>query len=362
MQGPDGDLRDWITRHRLPGLLLRGPGAGAPGEAAGRLAAMQAQEHGYARWSLAQRTAGPPGAAAIDAAFDEGRILRTHVLRPTWHYVAPEDLRWLMRLSGPRVGDGNARRYAELGLDGPVLARSNDVIAEAVADSPRTRRELAAVLEASGISVEGQRIAHMLMHAELTMTICSGPMRSRQHTYAPFDQRVPDGPGPEGDAALAELAWRYFSTRGPATITDFCWWSGIRAADARLGLQIAKPRLASREIDGLTYWFCDRGTPGPGTGPGPRVDLVQCYDEAIISYSQTRAVLQTPSVSFPVPRHIDGYWHVLLLDGRLLGHWRRQEDKGGLRIETRPGRPLGAAEEVALADAVGRYRRFAGAD
>lgn len=350
-----GDPRDWIARRRLHGLLLRGRGAAAPGDVAGRLTAMQAQEHGYARWSVAQRTAGSPGAPAVDAAFDEGRVLRTHLLRPTWHYVSPADLRWLMRLSGPRVNAGNARRYAELGLDGPVLARSDDVIAQQVAGGPRTRRELAAALEARGIPAEGQRIAHMLMHAELEMVICSGPMRGKQHTYAPFDQRVPDGPGLDGDEALAELAWRYFSTRGPATLTDFSWWSGIRAADARRGLEIVRSRLSSREIDGLTYWFCDGGTPRPAQ----RIDLVQCFDELIISYSQSRDVLHTASVAFPVPRHIDGFWHVLLLDGRLLGHWRQRAERDGLWIETRTGRPLDDAEQAALGDAVERYRQFA---
>ena len=360
MGPPTGDARDWIARRRLHGQLLRGSGAAAPGDVAGQLTAMQSQEHGYARWSLAQRAAGSPAAAAIDSAFDSGRVLRTHILRPTWHYVSPADLRWLMRLSGPRVNAGNARRYAELGLDGHTRARSNDVIAAAVSGGPRTRRELAADLEAHGISVEGQRIAHLLMHAELEMVICSGPMQGKQHTYALFDQRVPggpglDGPGPDGDEALAELAWRYFSTRGPATVTDFSWWSGLKMADARRGLQVAGSRLTAREIDGLTYWFHDRGAPPPGQ----LIDLVQCFDELIISYSQTRDVLQTASVAFPVPRHIDGYWHVLLLDGRLLGHWRARSGRDGLRVETRSSRPLDAAEQTAVAAAADRYRRFA---
>lgn len=380
MTRPSGSPRDWIARRRLHGQLLRGRGAAVPGDVARRLTAMQSQERGYARWSVAQRTAGSPGAAAVDAAYDEGRLLRTHVLRPTWHYVAPADLRWLMRLSGPRVNAGNARRYTELGLDGSSLARSDEVIAEAVSGGPRTRPELAVILEAHGIPADGQRMPYMLMHAELQMVICSGPMQGKQHTYAPFDQRVPgrpgpdggrpdggrpdggspdgggpDGGGPDGDEALAELAWRYFSTRGPATVTDFSWWSGLKAADARRGVQIAQPRLTARDVDGVTYWFHDRGAPPPSQ----RIDLVQCYDELIISYSQSRDILQTDSVSFPVPRHIDGFWHVMLLDGRLLGHWRARTDRDGLRIETRTGRPLEGGEHDALADAIDGYRSFA---
>jgi hypothetical protein len=350
-----GDLHGWIAGQRLAGLLLRGPEPGGPAAAVGHLTALQAQEHGYARWSVAQRTAGSPAAPEIDSAFDSGRILRTHVLRPTWHYVSPADLGWLMRLSGPRVNAGNARRYGELGLDGPTLARADQVIASAVQPRPQTRRELAAALEAGGISAEGQRIAYMLMHAELTAVICSGPMRGKQHTYAPFGQRVPGRAGPEGDEALAELAWRYFSTRGPATLADFTWWSGLRAADTRRGLEIARPRLSCHDDGRRRYWFADRGFPRPAR----RADLVQCFDELIISYSLTRDVLCTDSVTFPVPRHIDGFSHVLVLDGRLLGHWRQRPGRGGLQVETRAGRPLDAAERAAVNDAAERYLRFA---
>jgi hypothetical protein len=355
MRSGSGDHRDWIAQRRLRGLLLRGTGPTTPEEVVGQLTAMQAQEHAYARWSVAQRTAGSPSASAVDAAFDEGRILRTHVLRPTWHYVAASNLRRLMALSGPRVDAANARRYHELGLDAPTLNRSNDLIAQAVAGGALTRRELAAILERHDIATAGERITYMLMHAELTAVICSGPMRGTQHTYAAFDQRVPAGPDLEADEALAELAWRYFSTRGPATLNDFSWWAGLRAPEARRGLQMVQSRLASQQIDGRTYWLSDQGT----HRSSPRIDLVQCYDEVIISYNQSRDVLHTPSASFPVPRHLDGFQHVLLLDGRLLGHWRTNMDPDGVRIQTRTSAALNRKAQLALGHAIGRYQRFA---
>jgi hypothetical protein len=321
----------------------------------GHLTAMQAQEHTYARWSVAQRTKGTPAASAIDRAFDEGRFLRTHLLRPTWHYVAATDLRWLMSLSGPRVDAANARRHQDLGLDTKTLHRSNDVIAQAVATGARTRRELAAILREHRISVEGQRIAYMLMHAELMAVICSGPMRGTQHTYAAFDQRVPADEGFEGDEALAVLAWRYFSTRGPATLNDFSWWSGLNVPEARRGLAMVQSRLESHEVDSRTYWFSDQRPPRSKQ----RFDLVQCYDELIISYRQSRDVLQTTSATFAVPGHLDGFQHVLLQDGRLLGHWRARTDPRGVQIETRTSRLLDDKEMSALASAIERYRRFA---
>jgi hypothetical protein len=240
-------------------------------------------------------------------------------------------------------------------LDTKSLNRSNEVISRAVAAGARTRRELAAILQEHRISAEGQRITYMLMHAELTAVICSGPIRGTQHTYAAFDQRVPADKGFEGDEALAELAWRYFSTRGPATLNDFSWWSGLNVPEARRGLAMIQSRLESHEADSRTYWFSDRHP----RRSRQRIDLVQCYDELIISYRQSRDVLRTTSATFAVPGHLDGFQHVLLHDGRLLGHWRARTDPEGLQIETRTSSPLDDEEMRALASAIDRYRRFA---
>jgi hypothetical protein len=343
---------DAIARARMVGLgLWRVPGR-APDDVVRHLVAMQAQEHAYARWSVGQRCGA--SAPAVDAAFDAGRILRTHVLRPTWHYVAPDDLRGLLALTGPRIDTANGRRYDELELDPRTRRRATDVIAATVASGPATRRELAHALERAGISTEGQRIAHLLLHAELHMVVCSGPMRGAQHTYLPFDDRVPRGPAPPGDEAAAALARRWFTTRGPASLRDFGWWSGLPAAVARAALESVRADLSSFTVDGRTYWFGARHR----VPKGPHVDLVQCYDEAIISYSETRDVLPTPGVSFPVPRPVAGFTHVILCAGRLAGHWRVRRGAGGAEVEARLARALDEGERTALDAAVARYDAF----
>ena len=346
---------DRMARTRMLALGLWGEGRPSPTAAVASLTAMQAQEHAYARWSVAQRVEGAIGASAVDRAFDDGDFLRTHVLRPTWHYVAREDLRWLMALSGHRVLARSRRRSEELELDSATLARATDVITESVASSPRTRKDLAAILERKRISAAGQRMPYVLMYAELTSAICSGPMQGKQHTYAAFDERV----GPEirmvGDEALAELARRYFTSRGPATLIDFMWWSGLNTADARHGLELASDHLSSRSIDDRVYWFIETGA----TRTRRQVDLVQCYDEVIISYSQSRNILQSTAVTFPVPGHVDGFTHVVLVDGRIAGHWRVVRRGTESDVETRIDRPLDGVEEQALANALDRYRQFA---
>jgi hypothetical protein len=348
---------EWLAQERMRALGLWGRGAASTSAAVGRLVAMQGQEHAYARWSVAQRTARSPDAGTLDADFDAGRFLRTHVLRPTWHYVAPDDLGWLIALSGPIVDARNARRYRELELDAATLRTATDVMAEAVAAGPRTRHELGAELERRGIAVTGQRLPYLLMYAELRAVLCSGPMVGRQHTYAAFDARVPRTVAREPEEATAELASRYFATRGPALLDDFVWWSGLGMASARRALEQARPHLTSHTVDDRTYWFAETGRRAPPARH--RVDLVQCYDEIVISYRASRDVLQTGVRSFAVPGNVDGFAHVLLVDGRLLGHWRQVRDRDGLRVETRVEGAVDRDLAAAITAATERYRRFA---
>ena len=333
-----------------------GPGSKDANEALRRLAAVQAQELPYAKWSLGQRTKGAMR-ADLDQDFDKGRILRTHILRPTWHFVAPQDLRWLMRLSGPRVNGGNARRYRELGLDAETLARTNDVIANALADRHMTRRELAAVLARKRIDTEGQRMAYIMARAELDSVVCSGAMSGKQQTYALFDERVPAKMGPDGEAALAELARRYFITRGPATLKDFVWWSGLATRDARSAIASVERDLESFERDGRTYWFGEASSP---QGSGARADLVQCYDETIIAYTESRKDVLAASGRLAAPMSVEGFMHAILHDGRALGRWRVATKRDGVSVETLIDRRLTAAERKAVDEAIDRYRTFMG--
>jgi hypothetical protein len=317
------------------------------------LVAVQAQEHPVARWSLAQRTAPSLGASEVDAAFDAGTILRTHVLRPTWHYVTPADLAWLMPFSGPRVDRRNARRYEELELDHRTLAKADRLLAAAVEERPLTRRELGERLAEGGVPVGGQRLPHLLFHAELQALIVSGPMVGKQHTYAPFGDRVPTPTALDDDEALARLAGRYFRSRGPAMLGDFVWWSGLDVASARRALDLVSDELERTPADGGSYWSAG-APPVPRRG---RADLVQCYDEIIISYRPSREVLRSGPASFGVPGYVDGFTHVVLHDGRLLGHWRTRA--GSDLVEVRYAVDPSDRQRAAGEAAVGRFRRFA---
>jgi hypothetical protein len=347
-----------IAHRRMQTQRLWGAPLGGPEAVVRWLAAMQSQEFAVAKWSVAQRTDGADH-AAVARAFADGAILRTHVLRPTWHFVLPEDIRWLLALTGPRVQALNRYYYRQAGLDDRLLARSNDRLARALEGGRHlVRTELAAALARDGIAVSGLALGYVLMRAELDAVLCSGAPRGKQQTYALFDERVPPATTRAGDEALAELVGRYFAAHGPATLKDFLWWSSLTATDARRGLDMVGSALESRRVDGRTYWL---GPAAPPARPAsPRIDLVQGYDETIVAYTESRDVLGVPGGVPVAAGDRPLFLHAILLDGRLIGHWRHAPRRRSIAVETALHRPLDAAEARALDDALERYRRFWG--
>ncbi|MBO1266399.1 winged helix DNA-binding domain-containing protein [Arthrobacter cavernae] len=377
---------DDVVRTRLRRQQLRAPHAATVDDALRSLLAVQSQEFAYARWSLAQRT-GRATAAAVEQALADGNVLRTHILRPTWHFVHRDDLGWLMALSAPRLHQGNKGMYRQTGLDEEAAARSGAILAEAVAGGAhKTREELAVILDGAGFPSKGFGFIYILMHAEISRILVSGvPVLSAggalKQSYALFDERVNGSAGGalDREAALAQLALRYFSSRGPATIKDCAVWSGLTMKDVREGLRLAADlapgALGTLTADGLDFHLAaeeldavagSAAAAGPEIGglevnrPGtdrPRVDLIQCYDEYVMGYSQTRHYLGGSAPSFPTG---DAPLHVVLLDGRLAGWWRHGFAGGICELDVRMDRPATGAVKQALDAEVARYSRFLG--
>jgi hypothetical protein len=321
------------------------------------LGAMQAQEFQVAKWSIAQRADGLTD-DDVQRAYADGQVLRTHVLRPTWHFVAAEDIRWLLWLTGPRVHARSAPVYRRLELDAATFSKAERILTrELTGGRHRTRSELADAFEAAGIEASGSRLAYIVMHAELEAIVCSGAPRGKQHTYALVDERAPGGGVLDDDEALGDLTRRYFTSRGPATVQDFVRWSSLTTGQARAGLEMAASDLDRQIVDGRTYWF--GGSPIDGRARWTRIDLVQGYDETIMGYSESRDVLLA-LVELAQPWIGPSLLHAILLGGRLIGHWRPRAAGGSTEIETSLYRPLSAAEERALDAAIHRYGRFLG--
>ncbi len=324
-----------------------------PGEVVAWLGAVQAQEYLLAKWALGLRL---PDAtdAAIEQAFAAGDILRTHVMRPTWHFVAPADIRWLLALTAPRVHIANGYMYRQLELDDALLARSNAVIARVLAGGHHlTRAELQAALAQAGIHAEGLRLGYILHYAELEAVVCSGARRGKQQTYALLDERAPQAKTLTHAEALAELTTRYFTSHGPATIKDFAWWSGLTVAEVRTGLELAKPGIVEEVINDKSYWYA--ASMPAADAPAPKAYLLPPYDEYSVGYKDHGDILD-PQYREQVQNPV--FIGLTLIDCQLVGAWRRTFSRGSVVVESVPFRPLNAAENEAFAAAAQRFADF----
>ncbi len=350
-----------IVHARLANQCLTATALATPAEVVAWLVAVQAQDYAAARWALGQRLP-PTTDAAIEQAFNEGQILRTHVLRPTWHFVTPDDIRPLLALTAPRVQQANGSMYRQVGLDATTLSRSAEVIARALDGQALTRDELKIALDRAGIAAggldrAGQRLAYIVMHAELEGLIVSGPRRGKQFTYMLLDERAPGGRTLARDEVLVAVARRFFLSHGPATPADFANWSGLTLTEARQGLDAVAGALDSETVDGQTYWFVD--DPLPPRSPLPTVYLLSIYDEYTIGYKDRRAIVSAEEGA-RLATMGNALQNVIVIDGRIVGTWRRELSKTTVRIDLNPFRKLTEAERAATGEAAERLGAFLG--
>ena len=299
------------------------------------LGAVQAQDFNAAKWALGLRMRNATD-AVIEEAFNKAEILRTHVMRPTWHFVAPEDIRWLLQLTAPRVNLRAGPNYRKFELDAAVFKRSNKIFTKALQGGKHlTRLALKTLLNAAGIDANDRvRLAHILLRAELDGVICSGPRLGKQFTYALLEERAAAAKTLKRDEALAELTRRYFRSHAPATLQDFVWWSGLTVEDAKQGMaEVGTPDSAR------TKQLSANST-----------HLLPAFDEYFVAYKDR----QTSSGSLSA-------WDVLgptfIIDGLAAGTWKRTTSGN---VELNSSRALKQSEKLALKEAVNRYETYLG--
>jgi hypothetical protein len=293
--------------------------------------------------------------ADIDQAMAKGAIIRTHPMRGTWHFVAAADIRWLLTLMAPQNMAKYALWYRRLELDNATIAKSNAVFSQMLQGGKQlTRRELAAALGQSGISTEGLRITFLLHRAELEGVIGSGARRGKQFTHALLDDLVPISRKLDRDESLAELARRYFTSHGPATVQDFAWWSGLAASDARAGLEMVKSHFIQEVIDGRAYWL----SPSTPTAriASPTAYLLPPYDEYTVAYKDRSAILDPAYAQ----QTSSGLAPTIAIDGQIVGTWKRTLTKDSVAMTTSLLTSLNEAQNQALTTAVKRYSKFIG--
>lgn len=315
---------------------------------------VQAQDYPGAKWSVGQRLKYSTN-ADIEQAITEKKIVRTWAMRGTLHFVAASDIHWLLALLAPHIIARNARRYQELGLDEKTLKRSNKVLKNALQDGKHlNRRELLAILQESGISTEGQRAPYLLQRASLDGLICQGVMHSNNNPIYMSMDELPKTKTLNRHDALAELAKRYFTSRAPATLQDFMWWSGLLAADARAGLEAVKSSFILESIDGKTYW-CSPSTQAVQYS-SPTAHLLPGFDEYLLGYKDRSASLNKVHSKKVKLKNIMN--PRIAVDGQIVGTWKRIFKKNAAVIELKPFTSLSTAESHALDAAAHRFAEF----
>jgi len=348
-----------IVRQRLHNQLLSQTKLTRPSEVVEWLGAVQSQDYAGAKWAIGQRLKDATTESAIDKDFNEGKILRTHLMRPTWHFVTPEAIRWMLRLTAPRVHAVNAYQYRALELDKAILQKGNATLEKALQGGKQwTRSELASVFQKAGIVADGLRLGYFLMYAELEGLICSGARRGKQFTYALVEERVPQVRAWTREEALAELTRRYFVTRGPATLHDFTWWSGLTMADAKKGIEMVKTEFVNEVLGDQSYWFANSVT--PVIEKSPTAHLLPNYDEYFIGFKDRSAignVAKQAGIKGDDPSLIA---HIIILDGQIVGGWRRTIKKDVVLIKLNLITKLTKAENQAVIAATEQYGKFLG--
>lgn len=306
------------------------------------LVGVQAENYAQASWAVASRTTGL-SESEFARSFADGEILRTHVLRPTWHFVHPDDIRWLLELTRPRVVRTFRSLERELDLDDRVVAAAADVIAGALNGGRHlARAELGERLRPHGLPSSGRGLMVVVAHAELDGLICSGAPSGKDHTYALLDERAPGSRSMERADALAELALRYFRGHGPATERDLAYWATLTLTDVRAGLAAIGDQLDSFVHDGRTFFV---GEPASASPPEPRGHLLQIFDEFYRGYQDSRRVLDADGRLAPGREASAG---MAVVDGQVVGSMVRRIETAGVTFEVTPLLPLDDDEQEVL--------------
>lgn len=317
------------------------------------LGAVQGQEYALSKWSLGLRL---PHLKDIDIEqeLQEGKILRTHLLRPTWHFVAAEDIRWLLALTAPQVHKMNGFMYRQTGLDPPTLKRCKTIISKTLRDGKSmTRTQLNQVFHKNGIEASGHRLSYIMMYAELEGLICSGPRQGNQFTYALLEERVPKQHVLKRSEAILNLTTRYFQSRGPATVKDYATWSGLSISDCKHGIDGIAEDLTSFSVEGHVYYLMkDHHT----EVPSKKMYLLPVYDEMIMGYKDRSAYMEVRK-GLSKPQEF-AFQSTMMYDGQIIGTWKRTTGKKSIDLEYSTFGNLNPKQRAALDTALARFQDF----
>ncbi len=323
------------------------------------MGALQGQDYISSRWAIGVRT---PGLTEekTEEAIREFRIIRSWIMRGTLHLTTAADIRWILTLLGPRLIKVGMPRNRQLELDEETFTKSNNILLQALEGGKQlTRDELIEIYENAGISTTGQRFIHLLQRAALEQLICFGPRRQKQFTFTLLDEAVPPTQSTKTrEEALCELAKRYFQSRGPATLNDFVWWSGLPVIEARNGLEAAKPFLQQENIDGQSYHL-NPEIPSGINALNKCVWLLPAFDEYVIAYRDRSALLEK-HLSKQVISLNGIFYPVIVVNGKVEGLWKRTIQKDKIIVRINPFQPFNDDIKERVAASAAEFGKFTG--
>lgn len=345
-----------IARHRLNNQQIAKQQFTSPSQLVAWLGAVQAQDFSGAKWSIGLRL---PGAteAVIEQAIANRTIVRTWPMRGTLHFVAAADVHWMRALLTPRIIAGSAGRHQNLELNAAIFVRCEKIFIKALRGGKQlSRGAMCALLDKSHISTAGQRGYHILWRLAQEGLLCFGAHEGKQPTFTLLDEWCPATKSRDREESLAELAKRYFTGHGPATLQDFVWWSGLKVSDARAGLTMVTPTLAQEAIEGKTHWM-SRNMPTLSKGP-PTAYLLPGFDEYLLGYTDRSASLDPKFAQKVCPGSNGVFTPTIVIEGRVVGTWKRTLKKDAVLIVPSPFTSFSRVGKDAIAAAAERYAKF----
>jgi hypothetical protein len=327
-----------------------------PQEIVSWLIAMQAQEFAMAKWAIGLRL---PGWNDVDIEneFNQGLILRTHLLRPTWHFVTPADIRWLLQLTSPHINAASAYYHRRHKLDQKIFKRCNDVLAKTLEGGNHlTRAALQSALKRAKIIAADERLGLIMMRAELDGVICSGPRQGKQFTYALLDERAPASKSFSREEALAEITKRFFASRGPATVKDLSYWCGLSMKELKPATASLPSDFKRKIIEGQEYFSIPLDSENKNKSLASF--LVPDYDEFLMSYKNRDLLLDLKNFGPEGRKAIAAYDHLVVVEGKIVGSWLRTIKNNKVVIETKAFAALSKTKQQALARAEKKYNAF----
>jgi hypothetical protein len=323
---------------RLVAQRIAGERLSSAGNVVRHMTAMQAQDYGSALTSVALRINGGKR-GDVEAALDAGEIVRAWPMRGTLHFVAAEDLPWMLGLTTERILAGAKTRHAALGFDDAQFDQARDLAVNVLRDARRlSRDEFLAALNSNGFDVSGQRGYHTIWYLAQTGVTCFGPVSGNEQQLVLVDDWISSPRTPDRDEALAEWALRYFVSHGPASIKDFVRWSGLRVTDVRRGLSLVQSQLSCINVDGVEY-FMDVETPArldEFCSQAMGVFLLPGFDEFVLGYGDRSAILAPEFAPRIVPGGNGMFKPTVVSDGQIVGTWKRVGSGAARRIDATP--------------------------